>query len=88
MIISVLLVFFDLFVNVFDVIIIIRIVLSWIVPDLHNNMFGRLTIELTEPILGPIRKLLPQGGMIDWAPLVAVFGLYLVRQVVFNLIIR
>lgn len=86
MITSVLVVFFDLFVNAFDFILIIRIVMSWVVPDMQSNWLGRLVIDLTEPILAPVRKLLPQGGMIDFAPLVTIIALYALRTLVFSLI--
>ncbi len=86
MVISVLLVFFNLFVIIFNIILIARIVYSWIVPDLHSNWTGRLLVSLTEPLLAPVRKLLPKGGLIDWAPMITIFALYALRALVSNLL--
>jgi YggT family protein len=39
-------------------------------------------IRLTEPVLSPIRNLMPRTGMVDWSPMVAVFGLFILQQIV------
>lgn len=41
--------------------------------------------EITEPILAPLRQLLPRFGMIDLSPLVALIVLNVIGQVVRNL---
>jgi YggT family protein len=38
--------------------------------------------RLTEPVLSPIRNLMPRTGMVDWSPMVAVFGLFILQQIV------
>jgi YggT family protein len=43
-----------------------RIVMSWIDPA-GRNQLSRLLIQATEPILGPVRRILPPTGMIDWS---------------------
>lgn len=88
MILSVLIVFFDLFVGAFNIILIGRIIMSWMVADMHANRLGRLLIELTEPILAPVRKLIPSAGMLDLAPLVTVLGLYLLRAIILGVLVR
>lgn len=80
--------FFNLFVIAFNAILIIRIVVSWIMPDMQANWFGRLLIDTTEPILAPVRKILPGGGMIDLAPMVTIIGLYALRTLIFSLLFR
>jgi YggT family protein len=53
-------------------IIVIRAVLSWVNPDPYNPIV-RLLHRLTEPVMGPIRRLLPLRGMgIDLSPLVVL----------------
>jgi YggT family protein len=59
-----------------------RIILSWVRPDPYNPTYGwavRLVYDLTEPILGPIRRLLPGMGGLDLSPLI-VFLLARVLQ--------
>jgi len=65
--------FVDLFSLVFTVLLFARVIMSWVYPHPGANVFTRLIFELTEPILAPIRRLLPQFGMIDLAPLAAFF---------------
>ncbi len=68
--------------------IIIRVVISWVRPTSMNpswRQFLTYVYKITEPILGPIRRLLPTGGIgIDFSPLVAI----IVLQIIQNFIIR
>jgi YggT family protein len=84
MIAIVLLVFFDLFVKLFNILIIIRILTSWAGLDPQANVLVRLVYDWTEPVLAPIRRLLPQSGALDLAPMVAVLGLYLLHFLLFG----
>jgi YggT family protein len=61
-----------------------RIIMSFI--DQTNKMFlSKLFYELTEPVLGPIRRIVPPMGMFDLSPMIALLLLQVLRQVVFNL---
>ena len=72
----------SLSVNLFVFAIIIRVVLSWISPGLHNPATA-LVSTLTEPVLRPIRRLLPPMGGFDLSPMLTIIGLYAL-----NIIIR
>ena len=52
-----------------------RIVMSWLDPGGRNRV-SALLIQATEPILSPIRRLLPRSGAIDWSGFIVliVFG--------------
>ena len=51
-------------------IIVIRAVLSWVNPDPYNPII-RLVNQLTEPVMAPIRRLIPLRGMgIDFSPII------------------
>ena len=41
--------------------------------------------QLSEPVLRPIRKMLPNTGMIDFSPMVVVFVLYLLNRVLYDI---
>jgi YggT family protein len=43
-----------------------RMLMSWIDPTGRNHI-STFLIQTTEPILGPVRRMLPQSGMIDWS---------------------
>jgi YggT family protein len=55
----------------------IRVVLSWIGYD-PSNPFHSVIHEVTEPILAPIRQIMPRIGMFDLSPMVALFVLTLI----------
>lgn len=52
--------------------IIARALLSWIAPR-SDNAIIRVLNEVTEPILAPLRRVIPLIGMIDITPIVALF---------------
>lgn len=58
--------------------IIIVIVISWVAPN-GPNPVGQLLYSITEPVLGPARRLLPPMGGIDFSPMLVMFGLHVVR---------
>lgn len=69
----------DLAINVYVLIIIIRTVLSWLNPNPHSPGMIFL-IRITEPVLYPIRRLLPLSGVgLDLTPIIAIFGLMFIR---------
>lgn len=59
--------------------ILIRVLMSWTRMD-PTNPIAAVINEITEPILGPLRSLLPRMGMIDLSPMIASFILIFVAQ--------
>jgi YggT family protein len=57
-----------------ELVILARIVLSWVDPA-GRSPFAGFIMQTTEPILGPVRKLLPRTGMFDWSPLVVLLAI-------------
>jgi YggT family protein len=51
--------------------IIIRVLLSWVFPNPYNP-FVRILYEITEPILAPLRRIIPRIGMLDITPFIAI----------------
>ncbi len=66
------LIFINLFIAVFGWILIARVVLSWLSPRLSDSSVGRLLIDVTEPVLAPVRKVIP-SQTIDLSPLIVFF---------------
>jgi YggT family protein len=56
--------------------IILRIVFSWTGFDQRSPIYSAI-LEVTEPILAPIRSVLPRTGMLDLSPMVATFILFI-----------
>ncbi len=60
-------------------IIIIRALISWVNPDPYNPIVIFLN-KVTEPILGPIRRLIPMHGIgIDVSPIIAWLGIVFIK---------
>jgi YggT family protein len=57
----------------------IRVVLSWVGYDPTNPLHA-IIHEITEPILAPIRSIMPRIGMFDLSPMVALIALSLLFQ--------
>ena len=72
----------DILFSVLVAAIFIRVILSWVSNNFEHPL-ARLIFELTEPILAPIRNILPKSGMIDFSPLVAMIALGLLRELIF-----
>ncbi len=62
------------------VLFILRIVLTWYPQIEPNNLPIKLVIVPTEPILKPIRKVIPPLGGVDISPIIAVGICTLLRE--------
>ncbi len=62
-----------------------RVVISWfpISPDSFVSTIYGFLYAVTEPVLGPIRRVVPPvgvGGMgLDLAPVIVIMGIYLIQ---------
>lgn len=56
-----------------------RAAASWFVRDYHNTVMGFL-VDVTEPILGPLRRFMPARLGIDFSPMIAIAVLYVLGQ--------
>jgi YggT family protein len=72
---------FDLYV----IVLLARVLLSWVQIDPRNPIVTLIN-QLTEPLLAPIRRLLPQTGQMDFSPMVAFFVVIIVEQVVLTML--
>lgn len=55
-----------------------RALLSWFDPGMRTPV-GKILFDITEPILAPVRRLMPQTGMFDLSIMVTLLLLYLLR---------
>jgi len=75
----------DTLFQVYVWLIFIRIILSFIKHNPYHPL-ARFIYEITEPLLGFIRRYVPPVGALDFSPLVAFFALELLRQLLINLV--
>jgi YggT family protein len=59
--------------------IVISSILSWFTPDPRNPIV-RLVNSVVEPLLHPIRAILPNMGPLDLSPMAAIAILYLLQR--------
>lgn len=74
-----------LILDIYMWIIIARALISWVNPDPYNPIVSFL-YRATEPVLSRVRRILPNMGGIDLSPLIVIFIIYLIKQVVARLL--
>jgi YggT family protein len=68
--------FVSLLFDVLTIAIFIRIILSWVSP--RPNVLTVIVEKITEPILAPLRRIIPRAGMFDLTPMAAIIILQLI----------
>ncbi len=68
-------------VNLFAFAILIRVVLSWVAPGMHNPATA-IVATLSEPVLRPLRRVIPPMGGFDLSPMLAIIGLFALNIVI------
>lgn len=66
------------------ILILVRVVFSWTNPYPNNSVY-RFVYQVTEPILGPVRRRLPPISGMDLSPLVVTLVAYFVIAAIRNL---
>jgi len=72
-----------LFLNIFFYALIISVILSWVAPGSHNPG-AQMVNQITEPLLAPLRRILPSLGGLDISPILAFMVLKLLDMLVIN----
>jgi YggT family protein len=73
-----------IFLEVMSFLIFVRVILSWFIMSTRNRVaitIYQVLYQITEPILGPLHKIIPNIGMIDITPVVAIILLYIIDMV-------
>lgn len=79
---------FNMAVQLYIWIVIARALISWVNPDPYNPIV-RFLHGVTDPVLDRIRRLVPaRFGAFDLSPLLLIFGLYFLQELVNNLVSR
>jgi YggT family protein len=66
--------------SLYAIVIILRIVASWFPVD-YNSPFApvvRVLFQMTEPVLAPVRRVLPTAGPFDFTPIVVLIVLNII----------
>jgi YggT family protein len=71
-------------ITVYWLVLLARILLSWF-PIRPGTPFASVYVllrDLTEPVLAPLRRVIPPVGMLDISSLVLIIGLVILRGVI------
>lgn len=60
------------------------VIVRWVLDPYHP--VRRALDSVMEPVLAPIRRLLPKGGAVDWSPLILLLLIQLVEYVLLRLL--
>ncbi len=72
--------------NVLSMLVFVSVVLSWVLPPYHPV---REAIDrIVDPLLAPIRRILPSAGMFDFSPLVLMILIQFTSQILINVLTR
>jgi len=64
-----------------SILILLRVILSWYSPR-STNVLLVILHRVTEPLLAPLRRIIPQVGMFDFTPLAAIILLQLIYYLI------
>ncbi len=71
-------------ISIYNLLIFARVIMSWIIHDPYHPIY-RFLFSLTEPVLGPLRRIIP-SGMLDFSPIVAYFLLQILQNILRSLL--
>lgn len=70
--------------QVYNVVIIARVLLSWFIQDPYNQLY-RFLCKLTDPVLAPIRRIMPPMGL-DFSPVVVMIAIQVIIGLLYRLV--
>ena len=73
--------------GLYTLLIFVRIIFSWGMMG-YGNRWVRFLIRITEPLLAPLRRMVPMVGMFDVSPIVAFLVLWLLQAAVSSTLLR
>ena len=72
------------FITAYTVVLFARAIMSWfpIRPGTPWASIYGVLLDLTEPVLAPLRRVIPPAGMFDLSFLVLIIGLFILQRVI------
>lgn len=62
-----------------------RVIMSWFRVNPYSPV-GQVIYQITEPIMRPLRRIIPPIGMLDVTPMVALVVLQIVQEIILRVI--
>jgi YggT family protein len=80
----------NLIFNFFYILILARVIFSWIQVDPYHPTWGpilRFVYQMTEPIMAPVRNVMPSMGGLDLSPIIVLFGIDILRRILISALV-
>jgi len=74
-------------ISIYILLVFIRIIFSWGMVS-YTNRIMRFLVDVTEPLLGPLRRVIPPVGRFDISPIVAFLILWLFQAAIAGTLLR
>ena len=72
------------FVNIYTFVILARVVMSWLNVNPYSPV-AQVIYDLTEPVLAPVRNLLPPAAGLDFSPIIVLVVLQILGTMLANM---
>ena len=76
-------------INLFIFVLIVQVIMSWLIAfnvvNTRNRfvyMVADIAFKITEPVLRPIRRILPNFGGIDISPIILLLVIFFIQRVI------
>jgi YggT family protein len=87
MVVLSLIVLVDRAIQLLSILVFARVLLSWVPSVDYGHPLISLIVRITDPILQPVRRLLPPIGGLDLSPIIAILLLNLVGQLLHQILV-
>jgi YggT family protein len=71
--------------NILVLLIFVWVILSWILPPYHP--VREALDRIIEPLLAPIRRVVPLAGTIDFSPMILMILIEIISRVLINIVL-
>lgn len=71
----------QLFFELYSFVILARVLMSWVNIDPYSPL-ARTIYDLTEPVLAPVRNLMPSAGGFDFSPIIVLILLQVLGSMI------
>lgn len=86
-IVASLIVLVDRAIELLTILVVVRVLLSWVPSVDYGHPLISLIVRITDPILQPVRRVLPPVGGLDLSPIIAILLLSLVGKLLHQLLV-
>jgi len=76
----------ELFIQLYSLVILARVLMSWVNIDPYSPL-ARTIFNLTEPVLAPVRNLLPPAAGLDFSPIIVMVLLQVIGRMIVTMLL-